>query len=737
MPAILGQPLNRFDGRLKVTGRARYACDHRPDRLAHACGVMSTIASGTIASLDDRAARAVPGVLAIFPHQNFPRLKWIETDMEHAIKAGEGRPPLGDEKIYHAGQFVALVVAESFAEARRAAQLVRVHYHATSPILTLEEGLRVNGAKQIMQNGEETDKRRGHPAAILAEAAEKIDATYFTAPEAHNPMELHGTTARWDQGKVIVHDSTQWVMGQRNTLAAALGLKPEEVEVHAPFIGGGFGSKLFLWPHTVLAAAAARELDRPVRLSLARRDQFTTVGHRPATRQRVQIAADRGGKFLAIQHDSVSHTSLIDDFCETCAKGTRSLYHCAHVAVSHRVVPVNVGTPTSMRAPGATPGLFALESAVDELAVRLNLDPIELRLRNLPERDDDKKVPWSSHHLKECCRTAAAHFGWDRREATVGAMREGREILGWGFASAFWPAEREAAKVRIELRPDGTARVVCATQDIGTGTYTVFAQVVSELTSLPFEKIEVALGDSSLPPGPISGGSMVTASVTPAIALATRRALAQVFAAAVSPGGHFSGEAAPDLSVAHGAIVSATSRRKQSWEELFAALRLGPIVAEAETTPGAEGDNFSFNSFGAHCVEVGWDPGIAHLRVRRIVTAVDAGRIINRKTATNQVHGSLLMGLGLALREEVIYDERTGRVVNDNLADYHLPVHADLPDLQVRLLDYPDPHSGEYGAKGIGEIGITGVTAAIANAVYHATGRRLRRLPITIDQLLG
>jgi xanthine dehydrogenase YagR molybdenum-binding subunit len=380
--------------------------------------------------------------------------------------------------------------------------------------------------------------------------------------------------------------------------------------------------------------------------------------------------------------------------------------------------------------------MFALESAMDELAVKLKLDPVELRLRNLAAQDEDEKVPWSSNYLDECYRTAAERFGWARRAADVGAMREGREILGWGFAAAYWPAYRQHAKVRVELHADGSARVSCATQDIGTGTYTVFAQVVAEITSLPLERIEVVIGDSSLTPGPISGGSMVTATVTPAIARAARAALAKLFNAATAASGPFAGTEPDQLTVSGGKFGTASGPKK-SWTETFEAAHLRQVSGEGELTPGAEEKEFSFHSFGAHCVEVGWDPGIARLRVRRMVTAIDAGQIINHKMASNQVHGSLIMGLGMALQEESIYDERTGRVVTDNFADYHVPVHADLPELDVVLLNHPDPHTGEFGAKGIGEIGITGVTAAIANAVYHATGKRIRDLPITIEKLLA
>jgi xanthine dehydrogenase YagR molybdenum-binding subunit len=461
----------------------------------------------------------------------------------------------------------------------------------------------------------------------------------------------------------------------------------------------------------VLAAVAARQLERPVKFVLPRPFHFSNAGHRPVTRQRIQIGAMPDGALTAIRHDSETHTSLVTDYVESCGEATPSLYHCENVAVSHQLVPVNVGTPTSMRGPGACPGLFALESALDELAVRLGIDPAGLRLKNIPARDENTGRPWSSIHFADCIRTATSRFGWERRNATVGSMRDGRDILGWGFAAASWPAHRGTASATVELRADGTIRVSCGTQDIGTGTYTVIAQVVAELTGLPFERIEVRIGDSTLPRGPISGGSMATATVVPAIAKATHRAMAKLPTSFRIP------------------PLTLTDALRAAGREF--------VVGEATTEPGDESERFAFRCFGAHCVEVRWEPEITRLRVSRIVSAFDTGRIINRKTATNQIEGALVMGLGMALLEEAIYDERTGRMVNDNLADYHVPVHADLPLLDVTLLDRPDPHIGEFGAKGLGEIGITGTAAAIANAVYHATGKRIRTLPISMEKLLA
>lgn len=705
--SVLGQPLNRIDGRRKVTGRANYAADNRYDRVAHAYGVISPIASGRIERLDPSAAEKAPGVLAVLHHGNIPPLHRCPDEMKQGLKTAEERTPFEDETIYYAGQLVAVVVAETLEQARWAAHLVKVDYRTTSHVLTLDDGAKRNGEK--LQEDEKHE--RGDVEKALANAAVQVDQTYVTPVEVHNAMELHSTLARWEGDRLILDDSTQWVFGQPRTLAHVLGIPADHVVVRAPFIGGGFGSKLFLWPHCVLAAVAAQRVGRPVKFVLPRPFHFSNAGHRPVTRQRIRLGATHEGRLMAVRHDIRTHTSLVTDYVESCGEATPALYSCPNVAVTHRLVPVNVGTPTSMRGPGICPGLFALESALDELAIQLRQDPVELRRKNLPSHDEGKNRPWSAIHFDDCIRIATERFGWSRRDAAIGSMRDGREIVGWGFAAATWPALRDPASARVDLRSDGTAIVSCATQDIGTGTYTVIAQVVAELSGLPIDTIEVRIGDSTLPRGPISGGSRATATVVPAVAEATRRALVQLPA-------------------------NATSSPRALGEALRAAGR-EYVSGEAHVQPGAEAKKFSFQCFGAHCVEVRWDPEITKLRVSRMVGAFDTGRIINRKTATNQIQGALVMGLGMALLEEVVYDERTGRVINDNLADYHVAVHADLTHLDVTLLDRPDPQIGDFGAKGLGEIGLTGTAAAITNAVYHATGKRFRELPITIEKLLA
>lgn len=730
---IIGQPVDRVDGRAKVTGRARYAADNPVPGFVHGYGVFSTIGAGRITAIDATAATKLPGVLGVWHHGNAPKL-FRSPNRQDTDRVGEVRTPFEDDRVYYAGQFVAVVVAETFEQARAAARLVRVSYREEKPVVSLEAAMAAHGTRAPR---DESDSQRGEPARAWESAEVKIDATYSTPTEVHNPMELHGAIAAWNGERLEVHDSTQWVVGQRNALAQVFGIPLEHVTVRSAYIGGGFGGKLFLWPHTIVAALAAREVGRPVKLVLERRQEFTTVGHRPPTRQRMRFGATKDGRLVSVRHDSISPTSQVDEFVESCGGTTRVLYSCPNLAISYQTTSANIGTPTPMRAPGAAPGTFALECAMDELALALGLDPVAFRLRNYAEKDEAKDLPWSSNHLRECYSIASERFGWKQRQPAPGSMRDGEEILGWGMAAACWPGDRDKAAARVQLRADGTACVSCATQDIGTGTYTVIAQVAAEITGLPLAKIEVQLGDSSFPEGPISGGSQVTATVVPAVAEASRQAINNLLRVARQPGAPFAGLEAKALSLRDGAVVSAEGDKRATIADVLAAARLASIDGEAKTAPGDESKKYSFRCFGAHFVEVRWDPGIARLRVARVVTAIDAGRIINRKTATNQVLGSIVMGLGMTLFEQSIYDPRTGRVVTDNVADYLMPLNSDAPVMDVVLLDHPDPHVGEFGARGIGEIGITGIAAAVVNAIYHATGKRIRDLPVLTEKLLA
>lgn len=732
--SIIGVPQRRIDGQLKVSGKARYAADHPMVGMLYAYGVYSTIARGQISTLDDAKALKMPGVVSIVHHLNCPTLhRTPATPMDmakilEASKVDEFRTPFEDDRVSYPGQFVALVVAQTFEQARAAAHQVSVEYDVAEPITSLTEGLKA----QAPQDGA-GGHTRGTPEPAFASAAKKIDVTYTTPVENHNPMEMHATTAWWEDGHLFVYESSQGVVNHRNVLANVFDLPPDQVEVRAPFIGSGFGSKLWPWPHSVAACVAAKITGRPVQLMLPRAQMFTTSGHRPQTSQRMRLATDGQGKLVSLRHESINSTSTTDAYTEPCASVTKSLYACPNVLVSHKNVPVNRGTPTSMRAPGAAPGLFALESAIDEMALANGIDPLDFRLLNRAAKDESVGLPWSSNHLEEAMNVAAQKIGWQQRNPEIGSMRDGDEIIGYGMSACNWEASQVPTDARVMLRADGTALAQCGLQDIGTGTYTVVAQTLSQLSGLALDRIEVQLGSSAYPPGAMSGGSWATSSVMPAIAGATRQALDNLRQIAVLKGAPFEGQKTEDLHVEDGHLVCGDQRA--SFGDILDSQR----VAHAEGTfqsGAAKTDTYSFRSFGAHFVEVRWDLGISRLRVTRVVSAIDVGQVVNPLAARNQVEGAIVMGIGMALFEAGEYDPNSGLPTNNNFAEYVVPVHADQPDIDITLLDYPDLNFSEFGARGIGEIGITGLAAAIANAVYHATGIRIRDLPITKEKLM-
>lgn len=731
--SIIGIPQRRIDGRLKVTGGARYAADHNMPDMLYAYGVYSTIAKGRVRGIDDGKARQMPGVVSVLHHGNFPRLHRTPglmsfTDNLSSDRLDEKRLPFEDDQVNYPGQFVALVVAQTFEQARAAALTVKVDYDAGEPITTLAEGLRTHGARAGNRG-----HARGQPEPAYESAARRIDVTYTTPVETHSPMEMHATTAWWQDGKLYVYEGSQGVVNHRNVLANVFDLPPDRVEVRAPFIGSGFGSKLWPWPHSIAACGAARVTGRPVQLVVPRAQMFTTVGHRPETQQRMRLATDSAGKLVSIRHESYNSTSTTDAYTEACGGVTRSLYSCPNVLVAHKNSPVNRGTPTSMRAPGAAPGLFALESAIDEMALANGMDPLDFRRLNLATMDESLGLPWSSNHLPEAIELAAARIGWRARDTRIGSMRDGDEIIGYGMGACNWEAYRVATDARVILRADGTALAQCGLQDIGTGTYTIVAQTVSQLTGLPLERIEVELGSSAYPPGALSGGSWVTASVMPAIAGATRKALDKLREYAVMERGPFPGVDAQALTIDNGALVN--GERRIAFADLLSSQRLARAEGLYQSA-GNDDKTHSYRSFGVHFVEVRWDPGISRLRVAKVVSAIDVGKVVNPLAARNQVEGAIVMGIGMALFEASENDPRDGLPANNNFAEYVVPVHADQPEIDITLLDYPDYHLSEFGTRGIGEIGVTGLAAAVANAVYHATGKRIRSLPITKEKLM-
>ncbi|MBB6144682.1 xanthine dehydrogenase YagR molybdenum-binding subunit [Silvibacterium bohemicum] len=733
---IIGVSTPRVDGPLKVSGIAKYASDHHFPGLLYAWPVCATIANGTVTNLNLSEAEKMSGVVAIYHRANIGPLYRVPPATGFSLILDEKRPPLEDDVVRYYGQYVAVVVAQTVEQARAAAESVRVTYSRQKP----DVSEKLLGSPLTTEKPDQKSKR-GDAASALQSAQVKVDEIYTIPVETHNPIELHASVAVYDGQKYTLYETSQAVVNHRDVLAQMLGVPTEQVQVITRFLGSGFGGKLWPWPQSILAAACSRNLERPVKLVVSRQMMFQSVGHRPAIDQRIQLAATPDGKLTAVGQDYVNHTSILDDYDEGCGEITPFIYSTPNLLVTGGLARRNVGNPTAMRGPGAVPGLYALESAMDELAIALKMDPVALRLKNEPEVDESLEIPFSSRHMKECLTVGAEKFGWSSRTPEIGSIKQDGVTLGWGVAACSWLAARTETEATVELRQDGSARVACGTQDIGGGTYTVLAQVVSHETGIPVNKIEVVLGDSALPPGPISGGSWVTASVTPSVLEAAQNATKSVLLAAVkSDGSPFKDKKPDDLEFIDGTIrLKGQSASTVPMSEILRIARVKSVSGSGKSqgTFGEAKPKYSFHSYGAQFVEITWQPEIARLRVSRVVTVIDAGRIINPAPARNQIEGAVVMGVGMAMFEETMYDPRSGAPINNNLADYVMAVNADSPKIDVTFLDYPDYKLNALGVRGVGEIGLAGIAAAITNAVYHATGVRVRNLPIRIEDLLA
>jgi xanthine dehydrogenase YagR molybdenum-binding subunit len=733
LPPKTNAGLPRVDGPLKVSGVAMYTSDHNLPGMLYAVPVCATIANGTIASLDTSRALAMPGVKAVYTRQNIGKLFRTAPAQGFSGIIDERRPPFEDDTIRYYGQYVAAVVALSFEQAVAAANAVKVTYNSNKP--DVRKHLETDEKPKV-------DSQRGDPEPAFQSASVKVDEVYVTPTETHNPIELHASVAAWDGQNFTLYETSQAVCNHQDVMAQMLGVPLENVRVISRFLGSGFGGKLWPWTHCMIAASAARNLNRPVKLVVTRDMMFQNVGHRPRTQQRIRIGASSDGKLVSLMHDSLNHTSILDDYSEGCSEATAYSYSTPNLRATSALVRRNVGTPTSMRGPGAVPGLFALESAMDELAVKLNMDPVKLRLLNEPEKDEGLNLPFSSRHMVECLNVGAEKFGWSRRTPQVGSMKKDGLILGWGVAGCSWIAERMGSEATVELRDDGSARVSCATQDIGTGTYTVLSQIVSDQTGIPHEKIEVVLGDTKLPPGPISGGSWATASVTPPVIEAIEKAQQTLFTiASKGKDPAFAGKKPEEMAFTAGCVhlKGKSPDTGVRFEQILTAGNLRAVSGsgKSEGTFGDPKKKFSTHSFGAQFAEVTWQPETARLRVSRVVTVIDAGHILNPKPARNQIEGAVVMGVGMALFEETVYDPRFGAPINNNLADYIVATNADAPEIDVTFLDHPDKVLNPLGVRGVGEIGLAGIAAAITSAVHHATGIRVRQLPVRIEDLLA
>jgi CO/xanthine dehydrogenase Mo-binding subunit len=725
---VLGEPVDRVDGRLKVTGAAHYPSDFTFPGLAHAALVQSVIAAGTIKKIDTARAQAAPGVVAVVTHENAPALK----EPPPAPFWAWGPLTLNDNRVRFHGQPVAIVVAETEEQAQAAARLVTINYVADTPLLGIS-----NSQAEVRRNPWGLEITRGDVEKALASTPVTYDETFTIAPETNNPMGLFGAVARWEADRLIIHDSTQWPIFTRQILSSVFGVPEDHVRVLVPYLGGGFGAGLRVWPHTVFTALAARIVARPVKLVLTRPQMFTAVGHRAECRQRVRMGMDRGGRLLAIHHEGTTTFAMEGGNPELITWGTQTAYACPNVATRDRQVLVNIPAPGAMRGPGNVSGNFAIESALDELSWKLGIDPIELRLRNYAEVHPNTGLPWSSKALNECYRAGAERFGWSKRKLEIGSMREGDALVGYGMAGLTYEWYAGKASARIAIASDGHVHVSCAGTDIGTGTYTIVTQLAAELLGVDIGQVHVELGDSNMPPTPQSGGSGLAIALSGAVQAAAANVLKALLSVVANDERSPLRGATPErTAVGNGRIhLIDNPSAGETYTKILAQHELAEVTADGEAVPKTEGATMAPSpAFAAHFAEVHIDPALGLIRVKRVISAVDAGRILNRKLARSQVIGGVVMAIGMTLLEETAYDP-TGRIANATFADYLIPVNADIPDLDVVFVGEPDRFNA-LGVKGVGEIGIIGVSAAIANAVFHATGRRFRSLPIKIEQLL-
>lgn len=752
-PERVGRPISRVEGRDKVLGRGRYAADTAIADLTYAVLVQSEVphANVTVDSLQASAARAAaaPGVLSVLTPLNCPPLHQLPPDLTFDLPL-ERRPPLSDLTIHYVGQHMAMIVADTLENATYAATLFDLVYEPLGALLAAGEVLNHPTAPdekggQIRYGSylpdhfvklpeEKLQDRRGgseEPALPI-----RVSARYTTPRNAHYPIELCATIADWDDDVLTIHDSTRWITGERAVLAAYLGMPEDKIRILSPLVGGAFGSKSFFWMHVVLCAVAARDMARPVKLVLTRDQMFTSTGHRPRTEQELTLLADADGHLGSTEHHTLTETSTVAHFCEPAGLSTRFLYQSPRMVVSHRVARINAPTPCFMRGPGEAPGLFALEVAMDELASRTGLDPLELRIRNHATIDQASGMPWSGNHLLDCYESGAQRFGWEQRPLAPRSLTRGDVQVGWGMATATYPGRRMAAGCRVVTDPSGQVTFASATHEVGTGVRTVMAQVAADATGLGLTQISFDSGDSLFPDAPYSGASQTTASVGSAVFAAGiewRRRLLTFIPQIPQTRFHTSDLADIELIDGKVELVGMPS----SSVPLTQLLRDGgPALREylsfTAHSDAGERDKVAFQSFGAHFCEVEVDEQIGRATVVRWVAVMDCGRVINPKLARNQIMGGITFGLGMALYEQVPHDTRTGQLIGE----YYLPTHADRPDFDVSFVDTPDYGLDPIGVRGIGEVGACGVPAAIANAVFHATGRRIRDLPITLENLM-
>ncbi|MCW3116210.1 MAG: xanthine dehydrogenase YagR molybdenum-binding subunit [Chitinophagaceae bacterium] len=735
MPA--GQ--DRVDGRAKVTGTARFAAEHPVPELTYGVLVCSTITKGHIKSLDTKAAEKAAGVLAVLSHLNSPKVPGFDppkpANKDEKPRAWDGLKVFYSDKIYFNGQPIAVVVADTYERALYAATLVKAEYikepHQTDFNANIKQAASPKGGGDDYTRGE---------ANAWKKAPVTLEAEYIVPFEVHNPMELHAIIAVWEaEDKITVYDKTQGPKDTQQSIMQAFNLPEKNVQVVTEYVGGAFGSALRTWPHEIAAMLAAKKVNKPVKLVLGRDNMFTLVGYRPYTIQKIGLGATEDGKLTGITHTAISQTSSYEEFTEGAVGVSKFLYACPNVNTSYKLIPLDIGTPTWMRGPGEATGCFALESALDELSYKLNIDPVELRLRNYAETDPQRNLPWSSKYLKECYQMGAEKIGWFQRNRNPRSMQEDGMLVGYGMSTGVFGAFRWNATAKGIFHADGTLTVQSAVSDMGPGTSTSMVNIASEAFGLPHDKIKFELGSSSLPPGPTQGGSGTTSTLGSAVHEVCVELTNQLKQLALSAGNSPFKNAKPEgLAVENGNVLLVADRNiKMSYVDILKQHNKPELEFMKESNAGEEQKKYSMYSYSVHFTKLHVHPSTGVITIKKVVTAGDAGKIVSEKTARSQMIGGVTGGIGMALTEEGIIDHRYGRYVNNNLADYHVPVNADVPEIEALFVNRPDPYLNPMGAKGMGEIALIGYAASVANAVYHATGKRIRDLPITLDKIIS
>jgi xanthine dehydrogenase YagR molybdenum-binding subunit len=724
--------LERVDGRLKVTGAAKYTAEYDLPGLCYGVIVDSTIAKGRISSIDSKKAEKATGVIAVLSHLNAPKIPGYAPADPSKPAGNQPLRILYDDKIYFAGQPVVIVVADTYERALYAASLLKVQYEKES-----FETDPVKNLSQAVAPRRSSDYKRGE-ANAYATAPVKIEAEYIIPTEVHNPMEMHSTIASWDgDDKVTVYEKTQGVKSAQNAIISAFKLKEENVKVIAEFVGGGFGSGLRTWPHAIGTVLAAKAVKKPVKLVLSRPQMFTMVGYRPYTVQQVGIGATQDGKLVGITHKATSITSRYEEFTEGTTGMSRFMYACPNVNTEYKVLPLDVSTPTWMRGPGEATGAFALESAMDELAYALKIDPLDLRILNYAETDPERRQPFSSKFLKEAYQLGADKIGWYKRNPVVGSMKNGEWLVGYGMSSGVFNAGRGRASVKLILQGDGSVVIQSAVSDSGPGTATAMTVLAMNALNMPESKITFDLGDTSLPPGPSQGGSGTTSSLGSAVYEVCEAFKQKILELAATKNEFLKNMTVKDVAFDNGTIaLNSNKTQLVSFTDVLRQNNLPSLEITKSSQGGDERKGLSFYSYSVHFTEVHVHPLTGIVRVKRAVTVADAGKIVNKKTASSQMIGGVAGGIGMALMEEGVIDHNFGKYVNNSFAGYHVAINADVPHTDVLFVDKPDPNINPMGSKGLGEIALIGFAAAVANAVYHATGKRIRELPITPDKLL-